>query len=516
MIGDFHFLRPLLLLALVVPLMLVWLSRRSGDIRSSWKGMMDPHLLDSLIIEADRRSWFRPEWAMAAVLALAAIGAAGPTWQREAPPFVEDTASLVIVVDLSTTMDAIDISPSRIERAKLKIRDLLAARPGARTGVVGYAGTAHLVIPLTDDADLVEDYTDALATRIMPTPGKDTGAALKMADALLKAEGVSGTILLMTDGVEAAAQRKIDGLSSGLVVLGVGTTEGGLVKGPDGELLAEGGARTIAKLDLDALRTFASANGAAVATMTDDGTDVRWVAQRVRTNFAQRSAAEGDRWMDKGWWLVIPAAFLFALSFRRGWVVKVAVVLIALKAFAPSSAEAGTFADMWLTRDQQGRVAFEQGKYEAAGKTFDDPMWKGVANYRAGRFQEAYEAFALVDTPESWFNQGNALLRLGKFEEGVEAYRKALERRKDWPEATDNLALAQRLLKVQKEKEEEQPEQPNLKPDSVEFDDKGKKGKAGRMDVGEQTSEMWVKNIVVSPADLMARKFSLELQTRKP
>ena len=137
-------------------------------------------------------------------------------------------------------------------------------------------------------------------------------------------------------------------------------------------------------------------------------------------------------------------------------------------------------------------------------------MWKGVALYRSGKFQEAVNAFAAVDTPESWYDQGNALLHLAKYEEAVAAYDKALEKRTTWPDATANLAVARTLLKAQKKKQEEQPEQPSEAPDSVQFDEKGKQGKEGTIDVAEQTSEMWMKNISASPADLMARKFSIE------
>jgi Ca-activated chloride channel family protein len=165
---------------------------------------------------------------------------------------------------------------------------------------------------------------------------------------------------------------------------------------------------------------------------------------------------------------------------------------------------------MWLTADQQGRIAFQHGEFEAAARHFVDPMWKGVAFYRAGRFKEAVDALAAVDTPESWYDQGNALLHLARYDEAVAAYGKALEQRKDWPDAQANLAIAQQLLKAQKDKEDEQGGEPSQKPDSVEFDDKGKKGKEGRIDVAEQTSEMWMKNITVSPADLLARRFSIE------
>ncbi|MBY5786689.1 VWA domain-containing protein [Rhizobium leguminosarum] len=511
MIADFHFIRPWLLLLLLLPALILWLASRSGDVRSQWKSMIAPHLLDNLMVDGSAGSRIRPSWVLAGVLVAGIVGAAGPTWQREPPPFVEDTSPLVIAVDLSQTMDAIDVTPSRIERAKLKIKDLMDTRQGARTAIVAYAGTAHLVLPPTEDAALLESYSDALATRLMPRPGKDTAAALSLADKLLEKEEASGTILLLTDGVEDAASKAIESNSNGIIILGVGSSAGGPVKTPDGGFASDAsGSRLFSKLDVTKLEEIGKATGADVATVTDDDTDVRWIAERVRANFTQKRVKDSDRWRDLGWWLILPLSVAMAFSFRKGWVVRTSAVLLAVHMFSPDSARADGLMDMWLTQDQQGRIAFERGDFDAAAGRFADPMWRGVALYRAGKFQEAVDAFASVDTAESWYDQGNSLLHLGKFDEAVAAYIKALQKRKDWGEAIANLAIAQQLLAAQKEKHEEQPEKPSEAPDSVQFDDKGKQGKEGTINVAEQTSEMWMKNINVSPADLMARKFSIE------
>jgi len=515
MISDFHFLRPWLLLLLLLPAALLLLARRSQNMRARWKAMIAPHLLDNLIVEGSANARVLPPLMTAMMLVVAIIGASGPTWKREPPPFVADAATLVIAVDLSQTMDAIDVTPSRLERAKLKIKDVIDARQGARTAIVAYAGTAHLVVPPTEDAALLETYSEALATRIMPKPGKDTSVALRLADDLLKREGTVGTILILTDGVEAAATEKLKSDPNGVVILGVGTTEGGPVKNADGEFAtAASGARLFPKLDIQALQAIGRETGADVATVTDDDTDVRWILQRIRSNFTQKQATADGRWSDMGWWLVLPLVVTMALSFRRGWVVRTGAVLLALHLSSAQPVHADGLIDMWLTSDQQGRLAFEHSDFDSAADRFSDPLWKGVSFYRAGQFQEAVDAFASVDTPESWYNQGNALLQLGKFEQAVDSYENALKIRKDWADATANLAIARQLLKAQKEKQEDQPEQPSEAPDSVQFDDKGKQGKEGTMNIAEQTSEMWMKNIVVSPADLMARKFSIEAGRR--
>ncbi|MEJ5018772.1 VWA domain-containing protein [Ochrobactrum vermis] len=508
---DFHFLRPLWLIALSFPPLIIWLALHSNDFTDRWKRVITPHLLKSLLIEPPQQKRNLPVFLLSGTLTLATIGAAGPTWIREPPPFVSDTASLVLVVDLSSTMDAIDISPSRIERVKLKIHDILATRGGARTAVIAYSGTAHLVVPLTDDADLIQTYTDALSTSIMPKPGKDTSAALKLADELLSREGATGTVVLLTDGIEAAATDIAKNIKSSLIILGVGTPQGGVIRTPDGGFASDSaGGHLSTKLDIDALKNFGAETRSDVATITEDDSDVKWVAERVHTNFAHQTSTLGDRWHDVGWWFTIPCAILLGMLFRKGWIVKLSAFLITLQLFQAAPASADGFSDMWLTHDQQARMAYDRQAYAEAALLFEDPMWRGIAFYHATQYEQALETFASIDSPESWYNQGNALLHLANFSGAVDAYNEALKERPQWPDAIANLAIAQKLLKRQQDQEEEQQQDPNQKPDSVEFDDKGKKGKAGEVEVAEQTSEMWMNNIKVSPADLLARKFSIE------
>lgn len=519
MIGDFHFLRPEWLLGLVAAALLAWLIARRSDVYARWATSIAPALLDHLLIDRGGRVRLRPVHLTVALLAIGAIAAAGPTWQRERAPFVDDKAPLVIAVDLSQTMDATDVAPTRLERAKLKVRDLLALRQGARTAVFAYAGSAHMVLPLTDDADLVQTYVDALATRIMPVAGKDTTKALAATSASLADEDVPGTILFMTDGVEEQSfpAMKAQAGTYGIIVLGFGTAEGGPIRTGDGEFLTDaGGGRVVARLDVATLDRLKSETGVAVATVTADDGDVRWAERRIRSHLEQRQEDNATRWRDMGWWLTIPLALLSALWFRRGWTIRwTSVVVIGLAAGLPRPAPAvaadWNAADPWLTRDQQGMRAYDRSDFPSAAERFEDPMWKGVALYRAERYSEAIEAFAALDTAESYYNQANAQAHLGRLDEAAASYGQALKRRPDWPEAKANLAILERLIAAKKkEDEEQQPEEPNQAPDQVQFDDKGKQGKEGQVDVAQQTADMWMRNIQVSPTDLLARKFAIE------
>jgi len=521
MIRDFHFLRPEWLLALAGAALLYWLISRREDARTRWRGAIAPHLLDHLLVTGRKGLRLRPMHLSVALIALGAVAAAGPTWQRERAPFVEDKAPLAIAIDLSPTMDAIDISPTRLERAKLKVRDLLKLRQGARTALFAYAGTAHMVLPLTDDSTLLQTYVDSLATRLMPVPGKDTARALEVIDTALAREDLPGTILLLTDGVEPRAFDAIKrhGGKNEIMVLAIGTAEGGPVRtGNDTFLTGPGGARVFAKLDVDGLRRLKSEADLQLATVTPDDADIEWIARRIGTHLEQKEAdanAEA-RWRDIGWWLTIPIAILGALWFRQGSAIRwTALLLLALGAVAPRHADAADSALLapWLTPDQQGRLAYDRGDFAAAATRFEDPMWKGVAFYRAGRFDEALESFARLDTADGYYNQGNCLAQLGKLETSAASYEEALKRRPNWSQAKANLDLIKQLIQARK-KQDENPEgqDAHYKPDEIKFDDKGKQGKRSLVNLGQQTSEMWMRTIQTTPADLLARKFAIEAQ----
>ena len=137
----FHFLRPewLLLLIPAVLLPLVWFRRNS--VRARWRNIIDPALLEHLIVGDTKRRVVQPVHTVGLLLGIGALAAAGPTWQQERPPFNQDKAPLVVVLELAHSMDATDVAPTRLERAKQKVLDLAKARKGARTGLVVFAAT---------------------------------------------------------------------------------------------------------------------------------------------------------------------------------------------------------------------------------------------------------------------------------------------------------------------------------------------------------------------------------------
>jgi Ca-activated chloride channel family protein len=288
--------------------------------------MIASHLLSHLIVGRGKLSWFRPIHLIVALILIATVGLAGPTWQREVTPFTEDKAPLVVVLDVSKSMNAIDVQPTRLERAKHKIRDLLELRAAARTGLIAYAGSAHMVMPLTDDAAVLEMYLMALETKIMPVEGKEAGRALETARQMLERDEVPGSILFVTDALPseqlAAFVEHAQSSQDALLVLGVGTSAGGPVRMGDDFVTDSAGGRITARLDKEGLEAVSREAGAFVATVTLDDRDVDRIQRHVQSHLESvREDDESARWRDFGYYLVFPVALLGLLWFRRGWTI---------------------------------------------------------------------------------------------------------------------------------------------------------------------------------------------------
>jgi Ca-activated chloride channel homolog len=518
---DFHFLRPLWLLVIPFAILIYLAHSFREDIRARWRNVIAPELLEHLIVKKTGRWTVRPIHMILLGLVLSGIALAGPTWHREKPPFTEDKAPLVVAVDLSQTMDAIDLDPTRLERAKLKIHDLLKVRNGAPTALFAYAGSAHLVVPLTADDQLFFMYLDALSTSIMPKRGKNTAQALAAVQDLLSQVDVPGTVLFVTDGIEPsshpALQKFLDSGKNSILVLGVGTSRGGPVRASANQFVEDSsGRRLFSKLDVDALESLGSI-GVPATTLTLDNTDVEWIQRRVQSHL--QTALEKNtqtQWVDEGYWLLIPIAALAALWFRKGWTVQWSRAAFAFLIFFPLPTADDLrhrFLDLWLTPDQQGRYYFEKGNYAVAADRFADPMWRGITFTYTGDYNAALNQFALAETPEAWYNQGNALAHLYKLPEAVHAYEQALHLRPDWREAQDNLKLVRSLIPPPKKDEEQEEAPPTPERGDTTQEEKGKKGKEvmqqARMDP-EKMADIWMRNIQTSPADFLRRRFAIQ------
>jgi len=305
-IENFHFLRPFWLLALVPAVFLTILIWRRQDAKRAWRSVIADHLLSHLLVGVEQRGWLRPVHLLFAAWIIGIIALSGPTWRREPSPFTEDTAALVIALEVSPTMMARDIQPSRLQRAVHKIKDLLSLRPGARTALIAYAGTAHVVMPLTRDAKIIETFAAELDPGIMPAEGDTVIEAIKIANGQLTRFGQPGSILVITDGVPQHQVKVLEEYRQ---------NSGGPV-----HLLAV--APPAPALNRAALEQIADAVGGTLTFVTPDDRDVRQLAGRIETSLVAAQQTEGgERWRDYGYWLVPIITLLCLVWFRPGWVV---------------------------------------------------------------------------------------------------------------------------------------------------------------------------------------------------
>ncbi len=313
----FHFMRPWWLLGIMPFVFLQLLQLQRRDLLGQWRKVIADHLLVEMIVEREERTWSGPIGAMGLVTVLLFIALAGPSWEKKASPFSEDNAALIIAIDLSASMNQNDIQPSRLQRAKQKISDLLELRGDAYTGLIAFAGTAHTIIPLSNDRQVIHHFLDSMSTGMMPRPGKSPQSVLPVTESLLKQVDVPVTVLLIGDGATdesvAAYETYFQQSPHQLLVWGIGLTKQQLNE----QAVEEFSASTIA-LQETLLQRLASAAGGQYQSMTLDKTDVNRI-YRLVDNYFLLAEDDSRPWIDAGYYIVFPLMLIFVLWFRKGW-----------------------------------------------------------------------------------------------------------------------------------------------------------------------------------------------------
>jgi Ca-activated chloride channel family protein len=480
-ISNFHFLRPLWLLFLLPSLLLAIALWRQRSRAGSWARVMSPellpHLLSSESISHSRSGipFLLIAWC------IAALAAAGPSWQQLPQPVLQKQDALVLVMDLSYSMLATDLQPSRQDRVRRKLLDLLRDRREGLTALIAYAGDAHIVAPLTDDNPTIANLLPALTPQMMPLPGSNPVEAVETALALLDSAGaLQGRILLVTDGVNEAdaisISKLIEGQPRRLAILGVGTEVGAPIPLESGGFLRDGdGDIVVPALNEKPLRQLAALSGASYQRMVVGDSDLQALSDDSLLRDSDDTVAldrRADRWQDMAHWLVLPLLLIALGSFRRGWIYLLPLFITLLPAQPSQALE---WQDLWLRADQQGEQALVGGDAERASTLFQNPGWRGTAAWQAGDYESAESAFSLDESARGWYNRGNSLAVQGQLEEAIDAYRKSLELSPAQPDAEKNIETLEQLRDQQQEEQqneqgdsEQQPADPSEQQDDAE------------------------------------------------
>ncbi len=316
---QFHFLRPGWLVLLLPAAYLTWNVYKRSDSLRAWKRVINPRLLSHLLLEEGKEtSRWKPVYSMAIVWLVGILALAGPSWQVQTSPFSEDQAALFIVIKVTPEMLAQDIQPSRLQRAVMKVHDLLEIKTDIRTGLIAYAGSAHLVMPLTSDAGIINTFAAALEPDVMPLKGEETAEAIALASQRLRRAGVPGSVVLITDRVDSSQldelkkTQKQDAIKVHILAMAAGP-----------EVIPPPGSYPAPPLELDSLKTAADAMSGTVTIVTADKTDVEKLSSRIERSISSAPATEGKQWKDEGYYLIFVLALFMLPFFRKGGAVSV-------------------------------------------------------------------------------------------------------------------------------------------------------------------------------------------------
>lgn len=572
LIENFHFLRPLWLLALIPVLLFFVAMWRVNSVVTAWDKAIDKKLLPYLLDRSKNASQRTPLILLFAAWLLSIIALAGPVWEQLPQPVQKREDALVIVLDLSLSMFAPDHSPNRLDLAKRKLRDILALREEGQTALVVYAGDAHTVTPLTDDVVTIESLVPSLSPNIMPLFGSKPVEAIELATGLLDETDASrGKVLLMTDGIsgfdeELLITELFADNDYELLIMGIGTEEGAPIRTNDGNFLTdESGSLIIPTLNKNVLQSLANrVNGRYHDIQLADSDLAYLLTDYELLDEEQLSDVEEefDVWYEFGPWLLLLVLPIAALSFRRGWLFSFVLITGSGMMLPSQQAQALEWKDLWKTKDQQAAEAYANEEHSTAALLFESTDWQGAANYKAENYEAAIAAFSAIDTADGHYNRGNALALSGNYQEAIAAYDMALGLQTDHADAIQNKEIVEQLLEQEQaengenqegesqENESEQNSENDSEQDSENSEQQDQESQEGNQDQQQdqqqqnqppeeqegsesnseqntpsettneefeeqQSLEQWLRRIEDDPGELLRRKFRYQYRQRQ-
>lgn len=466
--ADFHFLNPEWLLLIVPVLVLLSLDQFKKARSSAWQKVIEPQLLQHLLQDhnAMAKPWFK--WLSVTVAVLAIFALANPTWEKKPESVFQTPRALVLVLDLSASMNASDLAPSRLVRARLKIRDILARSMEGQTGLVVFAGDAFSVSPLTRDNETITSQLRVLEPRIMPVQGSRVDLGLEEAGKLLEQAAIpAGDILVIADGFQNTQTdimtRKLHEQGHRISFMGVGTPEGAPISDGKGDVIRDhNNAPVLARLDENRFEKLAQAGGGRYKRIALDNSDIDYLLGMPALNkdkLLAETLTEQNQWKQTGPYITLLILPLAALAFRRGWLMT--FLLAAVITPLPGPVYAFNWQDLWKTPEQQASEALSQQRHEAALELSSNPDVLGSAYYKQQQYEQAYDQFKQSKGADADYNQGNALARMAKYKEAIAAYERALQQQPGMRHAIENKAAVEALLREQQRQQQQQPQQEN-------------------------------------------------------
>lgn len=315
-LSQFHFLRPWWLLAFLPMLGLYYVLKKQDDVMSQWQRVMSKNVIEHLTVKRSGHGVITPNRLFVLFSVLATFVMAGPSWQQQVSPFYEDNAGLVIALDVSASMNATDIEPTRLERAKQKISQLIQLRGDAKTGLVVFGGSAHVAMPMTKDSELIRYFLDVLDENLLPIKESNPEVVIPPIVKMLKQAKAPSTVLLVTDKTNTLAIEKMKSefkeLNHQVVVWAMRES------GQSGGLKQSASVPKESQTQLNNLSMLAEAGHGKLVTFMRNSADVEQVQSLIKNNLFAVNDTE-QPWLDAGYLLLFMLLPVQLMWFRRGW-----------------------------------------------------------------------------------------------------------------------------------------------------------------------------------------------------
>lgn len=476
------------LLAVALWFLLTWKKRTIARVG-------DPALVKQLISNFSSTRFLVKAGIALLALLIIVIGAGNPQKPGKMENVKRQGVDVMVVLDVSKSMLARDIKPSRLDKAKQLLLLMLDKLENDRIGLVIFAGRPYLQMPLTSDHGAARMYIQDASPDAVPTQGTVIAEALQMANTAFNSkERKYKAVLLISDGedhdpdaLKVAKELAKDGVMINTV--GIGSPDGSPIVDPaTGELKKdEQGNTVMSKLNEAELQQLSDAgNGQYVRLDNVDDAVITMTGQLDSVEKKSMSDAEFVDYISYfQWFLGIAMAFLvfeFFFSERRA---KTTVAILIIIAAIPATAS----AQNPNTQIRSGNRAYKKGEYDKSVQHYQQAVQQTpnnpTANYNLGnaqvknnKFDEATHSYdATIQNSQdkavkenAYYNKGVAMIRQKKLQESIDAWKNAVKLDPNDAEARENLEKA--LKEQRQQQQQQQQQQQNQKKDQKKQQDK--------------------------------------------
>lgn len=498
---SLHFIRPLWLFALLpAALYTIWYLFLQGH-QSKQNNFVDKQLAEFVLSsesQQDHYKWLKAIGIFIASL-IAIIALSGPSWEKLPQPLIKQQDAVILLLDLSASMNSQDIKPSRLIRAKQKVADILANRADKQTALVAYAADAYVVTPITDDTKTISTHLPTLNSNTISKQGSRIDRAINKANELFEQTSINkGHVIAFTDGLQLTNETKqaISALNQAghrLSILGIATKAGGPIPKlhtrtgqQNGFITDQSGNIILSKLERRTLNKAANLGNGVYADITVNDTDIKRLQKQSTLSAGQNKETDriSDQWKDMGAYLVILLLPFLLLCFRRG--VFFILPLCFLMVSEPSNAY--EWKNLFLNKQQQAHKLFEKQEYNKAEEKFNSPDWQASSQYKSKKYQESLESWN-NDSSDGLYNKANTQVQLGQLQDAIKNYEASIELNSDNEDAKYNLELVKKALEQQQNNQNQDGEQNQEGQDQNQDQQSPSEGKQDNKDQQQSGSE---------------------------